>query len=184
MKTSISDAVKSVAVLCVLAAVAWGWQQVGKADTDAVDALLAIQQPDWPGNRYAFRVTNVVDGDTIDGDITLGWGVTLANQRVRCSDFDAWEKSKRRSSVTVTDAEVVRGKAATEFLTAFVKGKSFMLSPDTAGQDRDNYGRILGRVLLRDGGDVKPLADIMRLNGHVREETNARLKPTPDSLNP
>jgi hypothetical protein len=184
MKTTISDAVKSVAVLLVLAAVAWGWQQVGKADTDAVDALLAVRHPDWPGNRYAFRITNVVDGDTVDGDITLGWGVTLTNQRVRCSDFDAWEKSKRRSSVDVTDAEVVRGKAATAFLTAFVRGKSFMLSPDTAGQDRDNYGRILGRVLLRDGGDVKPLADIMRLNGHVREETNARLKPTPDSLNP
>ena len=154
------------------------------ADTSAVDALLSVRRPDWPGNRYVFRVTNVVDGDTVDGDITLGWGVTLTNQRVRCSDFDAWEQSKRRSTVKVTDAEVSKGKAATAFLTSFLQGKQCYLSPDTAGQDRDNYRRVLGRVLIRDGDDVIPIADIMRARGHLRlEPDDARLTPTPDPLN-
>ena len=154
--------------LCIAGALTITLATINAGQTDSLDELLAVQAPDEPGNRFPITVTYVVDGDTLDAVINLGWHVSLTS-RIRCSDYDSWEKSKRRRSVTVTDDEVAKGKAATEFLTAFLQDREAWLGPDTAGQDRDNYGRILGRVFVRtDAGAVESLAAIMRRLGHLR----------------
>ena len=55
-------------------------------------------------------MVRVVDGDTVDVDIDLGFGVWLRNQRIRMYGIDTPE------SRTSDDEEKIYGKAATEFL--------------------------------------------------------------------
>ena len=41
--------------------------------------------------EYKCKVTNVVDGDTVDVDIDLGFGVWMRNQRIRMYGIDTPE---------------------------------------------------------------------------------------------
>ena len=39
-------------------------------------------------NEYDVKIVNVVDGDTVDVDINLGFGVELKDERVRIMGID------------------------------------------------------------------------------------------------
>ena len=41
--------------------------------------------------EYSSKIIRVVDGDTVDVDINLGFGVVLANQRIRLYGIDTPE---------------------------------------------------------------------------------------------
>lgn len=121
-------------------------------------------------NEYPLENVRVIDADTIDADIVLPLGVTLIDTRIRLSDFDAWESSKRRRSVVVTDEEVVKGKQASKLLEELVEdsGRSALL---LAEGDRDVYGRVLGRmVVYTDDGSRIFVADFMAEHGMLRIE--------------
>ena len=45
--------------------------------------------------EYRCRVIKVVDGDTIDVDIDLGFNITLSNQRIRLQGVDTPESRTR-----------------------------------------------------------------------------------------
>ena len=45
--------------------------------------------------EYKCRVIKVVDGDTIDVDIDLGFNITLSNQRIRLQGVDTPESRTR-----------------------------------------------------------------------------------------
>ena len=61
--------------------------------------------------EYKCKLVKVVDGDTIDIDIDLGFGVWLQKQRIRLYGIDTPES--RTSDAT----EKIYGMAAKEFLT-------------------------------------------------------------------
>ena len=106
----------------------------------------------------------VIDGDTIHVEVLhLGFGVALTNETIRAADFDAWEASKRRRSVKVTDEEVIKGKAASKDLHAWLNHGKFEIQP--VGPTRDRYGRLLGKWYIN-GVSV---AELMNEHGHVRE---------------
>jgi hypothetical protein len=66
----------------------------------------------------------VHDGDTlIHADILCPFGVTLRNRAIRAAGYDAWEIDRTRQTVTVTDAEIERGKAASLFRPALSTSK-------------------------------------------------------------
>ena len=44
---------------------------------------------------YKCKVVKVVDGDTVDVDIDLGFGIVLANERVRVMGIDTPESRTR-----------------------------------------------------------------------------------------
>ena len=57
------------------------------------------------------------DGDTLAAEtLYLPFGVALYDVDMRCADFDAWESSFRRTSVSITHAEIERGKRAAKEL--------------------------------------------------------------------
>ena len=113
------------------------------------------------------EVTRVVDGDTLKVNVLFPWDVTLRDQTVRCLGYDAWESSKRRRSVTVTDEEVAKGKLATSALSGLLDLSSAVyLVPGT--RSRGPYGRILATVMCRVDGRKVDVADWMRSHGHVR----------------
>ena len=91
---------------------------IGAAFVCAVAVLLLVPCLPELADGYLARGGRVIDGDTLQIEtIVLPWDVALLNQRVRIADFDAWESSRRRRSVNVTDEEVVKGKRATQELS-------------------------------------------------------------------
>ena len=91
--------------------------------------------------EYSAKVRRVVDGDTVDVDIDLGFGIIYANQRIRLYGIDTPE-SRTRDLV-----EKKFGYAAKEFLTAML-GKDCVLRTHKDGVGK--YGRILGEFIVWD----------------------------------
>jgi micrococcal nuclease len=85
--------------------------------------------------EYHCKVRRVVDGDTVDVDIDLGFGVILSNQRVRLWGIDAPESRTRDL------AEKQLGKDATKFLESKL-GETCILR--TKLDKKGKFGRILG----------------------------------------
>lgn len=112
------------------------------------------------GAAYPLKVSRVVDGDTVVGDIDLGFGVHLVEERVRFSDLDAWEISTQRGGVTAKEIE--RGKVAKSDLESVVRYGALTLEP--VSRKRDTYGRILGKVYS--GG--ASVSEWMKARGHQR----------------
>ena len=92
--------------------------------------------------EYKCKVTNVVDGDTVDVDIDLGFGVWLRDQRVRLYGIDTPE------SRTSDPFEKLYGKAATEFLKKWLDGGDVTIKTHKDG--RGKFGRILGELWVFD----------------------------------
>lgn len=130
-----------------------------------VHATVPQVQVEVPPKLHPFTVERVLDGDTVQGTITLGWDVQLSNQMVRCLSYDAWETSKRRRSVTVTDEEIVKGKAATAYLETLTANGVWV---EAGERSRDNYGRVLGELYVAREGRLYAVADLMRAAGHCR----------------
>jgi len=95
--------------------------------------------------RYKVDIRKVVDGDTVDVDIDLGFGMWLKDERVRLYGIDAPE------SRTSDKTEKVFGKAAKARLIELLKtnenGQKPTLKTHAVNKDgdaKDKYGRILG----------------------------------------
>jgi endonuclease YncB( thermonuclease family) len=95
--------------------------------------------------RYLAEVIGVVDGDTIDVRIDLGFDI-VRRERVRIDGINTPE-------IRTKDAEVKqRGVAAREFVVAWVAEHPRVRL--TTVKDSDKYGRYLARVQGLDGSDL------------------------------
>lgn len=91
--------------------------------------------------EYRCKIKRVVDGDTVDIDIDLGFDVVLANQRVRLYGIDTPE-SRTRDKV-----EKRYGYAAKEYLKSMLgKEGTLKTHKDATGK----FGRILGEFIVYD----------------------------------
>ena len=86
--------------------------------------------------RYKVNVDRVVDGDTVDVDIDLGFGMIYKKQRVRLLGIDTPE-SRTRDLV-----EKKFGKAAKYHLQAILEQGDVEL----VSHDKGKFGRILGNL--------------------------------------
>ena len=109
--------------------------------------------------EYKAKLVKVVDGDTVDVDIDLGFGVWLKDERVRIMGIDTPE-SRTRDKV-----EKVFGLAAKDRVEELVK-KDMILKTFAAkdGEDmKGKFGRILGDFIIGD----KMLTEILIKEGHA-----------------
>ena len=90
--------------------------------------------------RYKVSVVRVVDGDTVDVDIDLGFGMTYKKQRVRMLGIDTPE-SRTRDLV-----EKKFGKASKAHLQSILERDDIEL----VSHDKGKFGRILGELFLGD----------------------------------
>ena len=90
--------------------------------------------------RYKVSVVKVVDGDTIDVDIDLGFGMTYKKQRVRMLGIDTPE-SRTRDLV-----EKKFGKASKAHLKSILESGGIQL----VSHDKGKFGRILGELFIGD----------------------------------
>jgi micrococcal nuclease len=109
--------------------------------------------------EYRVKVIKVVDGDTVDVDIDLGFGVWLKDERVRIMGIDTPE------SRTSDKTEKVFGLAAKARLKELL-GKQTILKTqvDKSGEDmKGKFGRILGDFI---GSDGRLVTEVMIEEGH------------------
>ena len=107
---------------------------------------------------YEYRVkkiTNVVDGDTIDVDIDLGFDVSFS-QRVRLAGIDTPE------SRTSDKFEKTLGLEAKEYLKKKLKDAKDVVIKTEKPDSSEKYGRILGWLYV-DG-------DTISINDHMIED--------------
>lgn len=104
---------------------------------------------------YNAEVDRIVDGDTLDCIIDLGYSVKLHKQRVRLVGIDTPESRTRDL------AEKKLGLAAKQRLKELC-GERIILKSHGKGK----YGRILGEIFTEDGEDI---CKILIKEGHAVE---------------
>jgi|TARA_Y100000296_G_scaffold5386_1_gene6650 micrococcal nuclease len=95
-------------------------------------------------HEYKCEILRVIDGDTVDVDIDLGFGVWMRKERVRIHGIDTPESRTRDKE------EKIYGLAAKEFVKSYLKAGSDQLL-QTEKDKTGKFGRILGKFLVYDG---------------------------------
>ena len=98
--------------------------------------------------QYKAIITKVIDGDTVDVDIDLGFEVWLKNQRIRLYGIDTPE------SRTSDKTEKIFGNLAKAKVLHFCPVGSEIILQTKTDDSRGKYGRILGELVTKDGTNV------------------------------
>jgi len=108
---------------------------------------------------YRCKLKKVIDGDTVDVDIDLGFGIWQMNERVRIMGIDTPE-SRTRDKI-----EKKFGLAAKARLKSLLGPKPVLQTTiSKKGEDmKGKFGRVLGDFLIKD----KPVSEIMCREGHA-----------------
>lgn len=111
--------------------------------------------------EYRCKVLKVIDGDTVDVDIDLGFGIVLKDERVRLMGIDTPE-SRTRDKV-----EKQFGLASKKRLKEMLDNKSgpiLKTQINKKGEDmKGKFGRILGDFVVED----RMVTDILVEEGHA-----------------
>ena len=96
---------------------------------------------------YRGKLERVVDGDTIDALIDVGFDIWI-KKRIRYSGIDTWESRTRNLE---EKAKGLEAKARNKELLMEVSSKSgyFRLKSHGVGK----YGRVLGEIFIQDANE-------------------------------
>jgi len=116
--------------------------------------------------EYKAKLLKVIDGDTVDVDIDLGFGVWLRNERVRIMGIDTPESRTRNK------LEKLFGLAAKKRLKELLNTKDLVLKTfkGRGGEDaKGKFGRILGdfNVYYHNDDRLCRVTEIMIKEGHA-----------------
>ena len=110
-------------------------------------------------HNYSAKLVRVVDGDTCDAMIDLGFNVWVKN-RIRFMGVDAWESRTRNKE------EKVKGLAAKAYVKDLLENSDegkFLLKSHGVGK----YGRVLGELFVK--GHETSVNELLKENGHAYE---------------
>ena len=107
--------------------------------------------------EYRCKILRIVDGDTVDIDIDLGFGVWMHKERVRMYGIDTPE------SRTKDLEEKKYGLMSKDFVKNMMPIGSMQTLRTAKYDDKGKFGRILGEFIVYDSKDDKlvSLKDIM-----------------------
>ncbi len=106
-------------------------------------------------HEYRVNIVKVVDGDTVDVDIDLGFGIWMRNERVRLYGIDTPESRTR-------DLEEKKyGKAASAYLKEKLASGTPILKTFKDGVGK--FGRILGELWIE---------EVSEESDHISVKTN------------
>ena len=112
--------------------------------------------------QYRCQILRVVDGDTVDIDIDLGFGVWMRKQRVRLYGVDTPESRTRDLE------EKEFGMMAKKYVKGHLPiGTDQILRTHKDG--KGNFGRILGEFVVEEG--MTTLNALLIKNHHAVEYT-------------
>lgn len=112
-------------------------------------------------HQYRCKMVKVVDGDTADVDIDLGFGVWLKKQRIRFYGIDTPE------SRTSDKEEKPYGLAAKAFVLKYLPIGSDQTLVTIKDDATGKFGRILGRFLLSDSLIECDFLDELMIERHL-----------------
>ena len=92
-------------------------------------------------HEYKVKIRRIVDGDTIDVDIDLGFNMILSKQRIRLYGIDTPESRTRDKE------EKFYGKLSAKFLKEQCKNNSEIFLK-TYLDKKGKFGRILGELIV------------------------------------
>jgi len=115
--------------------------------------------------EYRATIVKIIDGDTVDVDIDLGFGIVLSDERVRIAGIDTPESRTR-------DLEEKKFGLAAKARVKQLLGKTCVLKTqiNKSGEDmKGKFGRILGdfNVYDSDTDSWKLLTSILISEGHA-----------------
>ena len=117
-------------------------------------------------HNYSAKLVRVVDGDTADAMIDLGFD-TWVKKRIRFMGVDCWESRTRDLE------EKKKGLAAKEFVKKLLEysdeGKFSIISHGTG-----KYGRVLGEIFVK--GNEQSVNELLKENGHAYEYDGGKKK--------
>ena len=108
---------------------------------------------------YSAKLVRVVDGDTADAMIDLGFN-TWVKKRIRFFGVDTWESRTRNLE------EKKKGLAAKDYVKDLLQNSDegkFLLKSHGVGK----YGRVLGELFVK--GSEKSVNELLKDNGHAYE---------------
>ena len=108
--------------------------------------------------RYNAKILRVVDGDTVDADVDLGFHVMM-KIRFRLSGFDAPETYRPKS-----DDEKQAGIKATDTLKKMIENKHVIIESNKFGKYR-----YLAKIYLSDDDEIS-INEHMITMGHIKKE--------------
>jgi micrococcal nuclease len=110
--------------------------------------------------EYRCRVNKVIDGDTVDVDIDLGFGIILTDERVRIMGIDTPE-SRTRDKI-----EKLFGLASKKRLKELLSKQCVLKTEiNKNGEDmKGKFGRVLGDFVAADG---RMITDILIKEGYA-----------------
>ena len=112
--------------------------------------------------EYRCTVVKIIDGDTVDVDIDLGFGVWLKKERIRLYGIDTPESRTR-------DLEEKKyGRAAKEFITQMLDDEGGVVLK-THKDAEGKFGRILGELWRTTDYADKSINDYMVEKSHAVE---------------
>ena len=92
--------------------------------------------------EYHAKVNKVIDGDTINVDLDLGFNVVLSNQNVRLLGIDTPE------SRTSDKTEKIFGNLSKEKVKEFIdKCEGQVILQTVLSDSEEKFGRLLGKVI-------------------------------------
>ena len=97
--------------------------------------------------EYRAKIIKVIDGDTVDVDIDLGFGIVFAKQRVRLYGIDTPE------SRTKDQEEKFYGNLSSDFLKEHCPKGSY-ITLKTHLDVKGKYGKILGEIFIPNYIDI------------------------------
>ena len=111
--------------------------------------------------EYKSKILRIVDGDTVDVDIDLGFGIWMHKERVRIMGIDTPE-SRTRDKVEKKFG--LASKARLKELMPVGSMQTLHTQIDKSGEDKKGkFGRILGDFMI----DTKFVTDIMINEGYA-----------------
>ena len=105
---------------------------------------------------YGAKLLRVVDGDTADVMIDLGFD-TWVKARLRFKGVDTWEKRTRDK------AEKAKGLLASAFTKEHLERNDGSFTIQSYGKGK--YGRVLAEIFIE--GEEKSLNQLLIENGHA-----------------
>ena len=121
--------------------------------------------------EFHVTITKVVDGDTVDVDIDLGFSTVLKKQRVRLMGIDTPE-SRTRDLV-----EKLFGKAAKAHLKKLLSEGDITL----VSHDKGKFGRILGELFVHHEDETVVNANQQMIDDHHAVEYTGENKDTTEA---
>tara|TARA_Y100001972_G_C7579957_1_gene290929 strand:+ start:293 stop:730 length:438 start_codon:yes stop_codon:yes gene_type:complete len=111
--------------------------------------------------EYKALINRIIDGDTVDIDIDLGFGVWLRDERVRIMGIDTPES---RTSDTIEKQFGLAAKARLKELIPEGSMQVLKTEVNKNGEDmKGKFGRILGDFLI----EKKKVTEILVGEGHA-----------------